>query len=365
MVLKKYIIKRYFYYLLLINVSVTFLFNFIEFFEKVARVKDASLKLILQFIALNIVPSFFDSVNISCWLATIMLLKELFEQNEWEIFKILNINYKKIFNIFFIAGLITAISALIGKELVSNNLQNISNKFKFKNFKKVNFEIITNKWFEIKPQNSDDKMFCYVPYFYTKTKSGNNLLIIKMSDNFGIKKITSAKKFKVGRDKNKIELRECNITYSVKNENKEKSEEIFNVKEESKIINMPGFTSRLKAKKQALSIKSLLKNIFIQRKYLPHNIWLELLYEFIKKILLFLQIILYPILTLSLFIFFENKKIYQWSAVFAPFPIMMLSDLIVNFLIKLHINPIFIISPYVLIVLLILLIRKMIEKKYL
>ncbi|MBD3273427.1 LptF/LptG family permease, partial [Candidatus Dependentiae bacterium] len=153
MVLKKYIIKRFFKYLFIINISLTLLFNFIEFFEKIVRVKHATISMILKFIALNIPSSFFETLSISCWLATCLLIKEFAEQNEWDTFKILNINYNKLFKLFLFAGIITAIFAFIGREQLTLKLQNKSEKFKFEKLKQNSYQKIYNKWLEIKSKN--------------------------------------------------------------------------------------------------------------------------------------------------------------------------------------------------------------------
>ncbi|KKP22607.1 MAG: hypothetical protein SZ59_C0005G0072 [candidate division TM6 bacterium GW2011_GWF2_28_16] len=356
MILKKYIFKRFFYYLLLINISFTFLFSFIEFFEKIIRVKDATIGAILKFIALNSIPSFFEYVNISCWLATIMLLKEFFEQNEWEIFKILNINYKNIFNILIISGIITATLTFAGKELIADKLQNISSQFKFKKFKKINFEILTSKWIEIKDtKKNNEKIFCYFSFFDIPKNLGNNLLIIKISQDFKINKIINSKNFNLTNNLDELKLHECNIVDS--NKNKEKFLK-------SKTILLPGINSQLKAQKNISSVKNLLNYIIFKKNYLPYNLWLELFYELIKKLLLLLQIIIYPTLTFSLFVLFEYCKNYKWLIIFTPYPIMLLLDLLINFFIQFKINPLFLIIPYFLIVLFIFFITKTIEKKY-
>ena len=84
MVLAKYFIKRFLKYFLLINIGITFLFNFIEFFEKIIRVKSATIPHIIKFIALQIPHTFFENFPISCWLASGLFIKEIIQHNEWE-----------------------------------------------------------------------------------------------------------------------------------------------------------------------------------------------------------------------------------------------------------------------------------------
>ena len=81
MILAKYLLKRFFKYLILINSILVILFNAIDFFEKFIRIKDAVITDIFHTILLNIIPSFFDTLPLSCWLATALLIKELHQQN--------------------------------------------------------------------------------------------------------------------------------------------------------------------------------------------------------------------------------------------------------------------------------------------
>jgi len=183
MVLALYFFKRFFKYFLVINIALTLLFNFIEFFEKIVRVKHATITTILHFIALNFVPSFFETFAISCWLATCLLIKEFSQHNEWESFQILNINHKKLFNLFFMAGAILTVCSFIGKEKISLDLLNKSEKFKLEKLKQTSNQKITTKWLKL-----SDEIICYFGFLDLEANQGNDLILLYMSPDFEIEK---------------------------------------------------------------------------------------------------------------------------------------------------------------------------------
>ncbi|MFH1461846.1 MAG: LptF/LptG family permease [bacterium] len=210
MILKKYILSRFFKYLFTINIALTFLFNFIEFFEKTIRIKHATISTILHYIMLNLPPSFFQNLNVSIWLATCLLLKEFAEQNEWETFKILNINYQKLFHLFLYTGIIISLFAFIGKENLTLPLLNESEKFKFEKLKQTSFQKIHNKWLELKTtDNKYLKTFSFFQFLDLKENTGTNLILININKDFKVEKIISSKKFKVDLQNKVLKLKKA------------------------------------------------------------------------------------------------------------------------------------------------------------
>ncbi|MBU4269931.1 LptF/LptG family permease [Candidatus Dependentiae bacterium] len=354
MIFEKYFFKNYFKYLFLINLSFTLLFNFIEFFEKMARTKNVSIETILQFILLNLGPSFFESIKISSWLSAIMVIKEFHDQNELETFKILNINNKKLFNLFLISGIIISLISFIGRENITLKLQNKSEQFKFKQLKKINRENVTNKWLEIKSHNNKlHKSYCYFQSLNLINNTGTNIILLDIDENFKIYKIINSQKFQIKPSREIIELKKPNIV-------KINSNNYKNPK--NKILHMPSFFSQLKMEDKIPPLSLFLKNIFLEKDFLPQNIWFNMISELLKRIFFYLQIIIYPVLTFCLFILFENFLRYKWTIMFAPYPIILLTDLLTNFLAKFNLNPIILLLPYLLIFLFIFFSIKSIEK---
>ena len=354
MVLKKYLLKRFFKYLFIINISLTLLFNFIEFFEKIVRVKHATLGMILHFIALNIPASFFQTLNVSCWLSTCLLIKEFSEQNEWETFKIININYKNLFQLFLFAGLITAAFTFIGKEKLTLTLQNKSEKFKFEKLKQTSYQKIHNKWLELKSENNNFfKTFCFFQFLDLKENEGSNIIFININKNFEIEKITNSDNFKIMPFEKKIIMKKAIEVSTKANTQKIKI---------NKTLYQPSFFSQLQLSNFIPKLSILFKNIILNKTFLPKNVWYDLISKLLKRLFFYLQIILYPILTLCFFLLFEERKKYKWISIFLPYPIMILADLIIDFFVNKNFLPIFLFLPYILIILFIFSYKKSLQK---
>ena len=354
MVLKKYFLKRFFKYLFIINISLTLLFNFIEFFEKIVRVKHATLSMVLHFITLNMPSSFFLNLNVSCWLATCLLIKEFAEQNEWETFKILNINYYKLFKLFLFAGLITASFTFVGKEKLTLSLQNKSEKFKFEKLKQTSYQKIHNKWLELKSKDSEFfKTFSFFQFLDLKENKGSSLILININNNFEVENITSADTFKISPFEKEIIMKKA-----VQINTQANTQDV----EMNKTLYLPSFFSQLQLSNFIPPLSLLFKNIIFEKRILPKNVWYDFISELLKRLFFYLQIILYPVLTLCFFLLFENHKKYKWVSIFLPYPIMILSDLIVDFFANQNFIPIFLFLPYLLIILFIFFYKKSLQK---
>jgi lipopolysaccharide export LptBFGC system permease protein LptF len=351
MVLAIYFFKRFFTYLFSINISLTLLFNFIEFFEKIARVKHATTNTILHFIFLNIVPSFFETLPISCWLATCLLLKEFIQQNEWETLQILNIGTKKLFNLFFIAGTILALTSFIGKEKIVLPLTNKSEKFKLEKLKQGSLQKVLNKWFILTQPNSDNHLFCNFSILDMATNKGKNLLLIYMTPNFEIEKTLNSLAFEFNPEKQNLKISDGIIISS-----KKKSQ----LKIENYMLELPSFFSQLQLNLETPSIQLLFHNLIYGKKVLPSDLWDDLLAQLLQRILLHFQIIIYPLLTLCLFLLFPYNPLCKWVLILLPYPIITL----LNITTGLSNNVWNVLLPYLTLMLVIFLFKKRLVKTF-
>ncbi|MFA5075071.1 MAG: LptF/LptG family permease [Candidatus Babeliales bacterium] len=310
MVLASYIFKRFFKYFFLINILSTFLFNFIEFFEKIVRVKIASTGTILHFILLNLLPSFFSNFPLSSWLATCLLLKELAQQNEFEVFQILNIKPGQLFKLFLTLGIILSAISFVGKEYISLNLLNKTEHFKLEKFKQNSTQIVLNKWL-ILPQN----ILCFFQSLDLKNNTGSSLLLLYMSDKFEIQKTIFSKDFEINPKINNFYIKNCSIIQPENN----------NLIEEKNLnLNLPSFFSQLKLNLKIQTLFNILQSLITQKNLLPKHIWYDLLLQFIKRILFHLQVIIFPLLTLCLFFILPYDNKYKWLLILIPYPLILL-----------------------------------------
>lgn len=333
MILHKYLLKRFFKYLLLINSLLIILFNSIDFFEKFINIKNVQTCDIAYTILLNLLPSFFEYLPLSCWLVTALLIKELNQQNEWEILPLLNIKYQNIFSMFLATGLFLAVFSFIGNEQIANNLLYKSEQFKKEKLKKKSNHKIVNKWFVL-----NNNTFCYFNALDLKEKEGTGLILLYLDSNFATKKIITSPNFQINKKEKEITLENGNIIIPHSNEQ---------IKIEHKIIHQPGFFTQIQMFSEQKSLKQLFQTLLYSKNIITNNSWNELFHLFLKRILFYLQFILYPLLTLCLFFIpFSMINKYKWLLILLPYPVLTLFTALTDFFVQSGYSALLATTPY-------------------
>lgn len=322
MILARYFFKRFFTNVFFINISFTLLFNLIEFFEKMVRVKDAPTSAILYFIGLNLIPSFFENLPVSSWLGSCMTLAQMEQQNEWEILKLLNIKTKKILFFVLISGITLVAFNFFGKEFLTNKLAISAEKFKHEKFKQDRQKKLFNQWFAL-----NEKTFSHFKYLDLHKNKGDGLSLIEISPKFKIQKITSAKKFSIDHNDKNIVIPDGITLFTKTQEQKT----LVN-----KNIKLPSFFTQLKMQGETPSLNQMFHVVIFDKKVLPNHVYHQLLYLFLSRILIHLLLIIYPLLTFLLFFLFPYHRFYRWILIFLPYPLAIFlftsTDSLIRFL---------------------------------
>jgi hypothetical protein len=238
-----------------------------------------------------------------------MTIKEMHQQNEWEIIQLLNIGTKKIFFLIFLAGGTLMISSFVGKELITERIAQAAENFRQKEFKQNSSQKLFNQWFALK--NS----FCHFNYLDLKKNNGSNFSLIKFYDNFTIQKVISAEKFSIDQEKKEIII-ENGSSISIK---KKEQKNILNQK-----ISLPSFFTQLPMKATIPTLKNLFHVIIFDNNRLPTHVYKQLFNLFFSRILSYLLLLIYPLLTFMLFMLFPYHKYYRWFLIFLPYPLVTL-----------------------------------------
>jgi lipopolysaccharide export LptBFGC system permease protein LptF len=354
MVLIKYFFKRFFIYFFLINGSFTFLFNFIEFFEKMVRIKHTSIITILQFIGLNIPHSFFENFALSAWLTTCLFIKELSQQNEWVTLKILNIPFHKISSLLLYISIFLGLISIVGKEYIVLNLLNKAETFKIEKFKQNSQKKLINKWI-ILPQDNlkHTNLFCFFQFLDLKKNAGTGLILLYMNKNFEIIKTLHSTQFSINQISKTLYITK-GIMLTSKNSTQKK------IKKKNIII--PSFFSQLQLGLQIPTLSMIAKNLISGRKILPDVMLNNLLLQFLTRIISHIHVFLYPLLTFLLFILSTSYTRYKWLIMLLPYPFITLLDIVMNFIIQKGFSAWFIFVFYIFFILFLFIYKKKLEK---
>lgn len=178
-ILTKYIIKKFIKYFVVISIFLTLICNLIDFIEKFSR-NAGTLKAISSFILLNLIPNLIDMIPVSTYLASILLIKDLEQKNEWEYCYLVGINNKKIINTLIILGITISSFSFISKEFLFLNIERNAQNFKEENLKNPK-NIFSNKWFQI-----DNSILAHMDTLDTKSLKGTNLNIYIYDETFSL-----------------------------------------------------------------------------------------------------------------------------------------------------------------------------------
>lgn len=346
MVLAKYFFKRFFKYVFTIGLFLAFLINFIEFFEKIVHVKQVEVNTIITFISLNFIPCFFDLLGISSWLATCLLIKEFYQQNEWEAFAILNINYNILLKLFLSASFCLMCFSIALKETVVENLNFYSEHYKMEKFKQKSVQKILGKWLML-----NERTIAYLDVLDLSTNSGSNLLLLYMNQDFTIQKVLNCKQFLINTEEQTLII-PSGLKFDIENNQPEKIENLTLV--------VPALFSQIKINLNVPTLINIYRNI-LNKNILPISIQKELIYNLLNRLVAYLKLIIYPVLTFMLFALFWNSMIIKWIAILIPYILLTFSTLLCDYLFARGFNPIYLAFIYLFIVFGMLLINRRIN----
>lgn len=343
MVLIKYFLKRFFKYVFIMDFFLAFLINFIEFFEKIVHAKDAGFSVILTFVSLNFVPSLFDLLGVSCWLATCLLIKEFQQQNEWEAFSLLNISYNNIIKLFFGASFLLMIFSFAFKESLVENLTFYSEQYKMEKFKQKSAQKLLGKWLMINKET-----IAYFGVLDLSSNSGSDLLMLYLNSDFTIKKVLNSKEFYIVPEKQELSI-PVGLEFDIESN---LPESIHDIK-----LTVPTLFSQIKVNLDVPTISNICQSL-LNKNVLPVSVQNELMYSLINRVISYLKLMFYPVLTIMLFKLFEDYLIAKWVVILIPYVLFTLIPLVTDQLFTMGINPLIFLLIYLFIVLFMLYIHR-------
>ena len=339
MVFVRYFLKRFLGYFLVLSFFLALIFNLVEFFEKLIRVSNAQISTITYFITLNFLPSFSELMPLGGWLATILMLREFCQHQEWNTMLMLNISYNQVLKLFCLASVTITLFAFVIHEHVTVPLSSHATRFKLEKFKHKNTGKLISKSYLL-PGN----IFCHVGILDIKSALGNNIMLAYLSPTFAIEKIITSNKFSIDTEKQEIIM--PNSTIFIPNNNMSEHSKKTRIK-------IPSFFINMRISSENPTLAKLTSTLIHSYELLSREISQDLLFQ--MRSMFYLQIFLYPILTFALFLFFEDRKRYVWLWLLLPYPVITAINLMTTIFFQYGINVYFVFIPYLLFGLFILL----------
>jgi lipopolysaccharide export LptBFGC system permease protein LptF len=344
MVFARYFFNRFIRYFLVIAISFTLLLTFIEFFEKLLRVGHTTILTICYFLTLNFLPAFFGYVPISSWLATIFFVKEIIQQNEWDIFKMLGIKSDKLFKLFLGTGFIVMTFSFVCQESLVDSLSSKVETFKREQFKLKIPHTIINSWFTL-----SQTQFCHIGFYNLETNEGKQFLLIKLDKNFNPKKVLTAQEFRADLTEGNLTL--CNVKQFQTLTGTEKEHRQFS-------ITLPTLPKQLQLQTKRPTLSETISYLFAQSTFFPTSFLHTLAADVLKRLLWYLQILLFPLLTFLLFVNLQKQSQVMWVAMLSVYPTFTMLEGVTDYLFKRGTSLAILTLPYCCLILLILFLRR-------
>jgi lipopolysaccharide export LptBFGC system permease protein LptF len=313
MILFRYLARKFSLYVGVIGFLLAFIFNFIEFFEKMVRVKQARALTITTFLGLNFIPTFVDLLLIGVWLATCFLLKELYWHHEWELLQLLTYVPQRFFMCMALMGLLVSSTAVVINEYCGASLAFKADRFKQEHLKQSMDHVLMTTWLEL-----DHGRFCYFSALDTKKMQGEDLLLISMSEQGMLQSVIKAPLFTVDFNSMAITIPEG---YEFDHEERDEKK-IY-----AKILHVPAFFSQLRINLEIPTMSNLLRRVIFYRHALPQGVYNDLLGKFFARLSYFLQILLCPLLVAALFMVTRHAYM-RWVLALSAYPLCVIAGLI-------------------------------------
>lgn len=331
MLVSWYLTRRFLGYFTTLVLFLAFLFNLVEFFEKIVRVKHVAVGTVFHFLGLNILPSLFELMPVGLWLATCFLLKELATRHEFECLHLLTFIPRRFFSFFLLMGLGVALVTFGLREQFVAHLTIKAERFKKEAFKLHSDQKIISKWVEL-----DEDRFCYFSVLDAQKSEGTDLLIVTMSPQFRFQQIITAPYFTIDPKVSSVIIPEARIE-----QEGEEGRTVNNI-----VVNSPGFFSHLRMNFDVPTVGALTKKILLYRHVLPRGVYYELWYELLARIIFYIQLLLYPLMTACLFMFTRHQYM-RWLLMLLPYPLLTGMGAVTDTLFRCGWHPIVSMFPYV------------------
>ena len=291
-----------------ITLLLAVLFNFIEFFEKMARVKQASICQIFHFLGLNFLPSAFDVMPLGIWLATLFVLRELTMQQSWDFLQLIGFIPRKLVLLLMTLTFGLVLGVGVVRESFVLEIAQKAEQYKYAHFKKQQQDVIFTTWFEL-----EDERFCYVEELDLARNAGKGLLLIAQTKQHDVASVTNAMQFTINPTMQHLQLEHAVTVHFP-------SQDVVR----SQCLTVPSryFFSIMSTKQRVYNLRTLCTTLLFSS-YLPQSTVRTLGHRLMDNLWYYVSLLIYPALTIYLFSL-PFGLLARWGLALLPYPIMML-----------------------------------------
>ncbi len=307
MTLPGYVARLFFGAWASITLLLAVLFNFIEFFEKLARVKNISVGHIFQFLGLNFLPSAFDVMPVSVWLATLFVLRELTMQQSWDFLQLIGFIPYRLSLLLFLLTVGMAIGVGLLREGFVLEVAQMAEQYKYVHFKKQRQELMFGTWFEL-----EGNRFCYIEELDCAKSKGKGVLLVTLNTEHTVTTVTHALQCTLDSVKHAVQLEHAVTVYVP---------EQRLVREVSHSVLSHYFFNVMNMKQRVYNLAYLYKTLMFSA-YMPQPMVRALRRRLIDSLWYYISFLGYPLMTIYMFSL-PLGLCGRWVMALLPYPVMI------------------------------------------
>lgn len=305
MTLLGFLTRRFFFFTAVVSGFFATLFTVVELFEKILRVAHTSIGSIVYFSVLNCVPTWFELLPVGLWLSTILVIRELVMRQEWDFLQMLTFIPRSLILWLAWCSGVCMLTVLVVRESVGVPLMVKAERVRQEKFKRNVQTVLLNQWFEL-----DDATVVYARMIDQQEQCGSDLLIMRMRDGQALETMLMAPHFDYDSRMAVVRV-PTGVLYNIPGH----SQEVLSDYE----FTSPSLFLQVRLQHHVPSLARGVLALVSSHSSLPDSVVREVQRRCVIPFGYYLSLLLYPLLTLALFLLFSSS-IMRWVAVLLPYP---------------------------------------------
>ncbi len=313
MIITRYFFKKWIAYTTFLALILSSVFIIIEALEKYTRSTAPAWNAIIHLAYLNSIPGWFDALPVASLLAGIIILKELYQNNEWETLFLISIKQSHL-SLYALGGGILMMSAiLVPYETIIRQQKHAITTYKLKTFKQIEqSSVLYNRWYIL-----NSTIFFHATSFDLKANVGNGLFVLHI-DPVTRKPVSiiTGTTFYIDFNNNCMSITDGIRQY------------YNNQKEPVTKLSMPleSFKAQLDNQPSSYqSLSSLTRLVWYKYHILPTPLIKQFTAQLVEAYFYYLSLVLYPLLTITLWLLLLGAPaMMRWSLLLALYPCMQI-----------------------------------------
>ncbi len=339
MILVRYLLWRFCLYWGAVSGILATLFVTIDFFSKLQRHSGEGFFRLASYFFCSFLPTFFEVLPVSIWLASLLLLRELSRRNEFEAMALAGVGSSFLIKVGLLAGLLGVLMTCCMEDYLMARLLSAAQRERRELIKGQAAWVAENRWILLKPGliATFNRLDCV-------SGCGSGLALFKTDDGF-MQSVTTAEHFCM------YKTTDSTVNLSLDGVSILKADGGIVDSKKAYMVTVPNFLYTLQSDQKHYSLVQSLS--LLADKALLDDICggAAMLHDAITRIIYFLSLLFYPAVTITVFVVMPYTPFIGWFSAFSPYLFFNGCKILLESLIAAGASSLILFVPYVTILL--------------